>query len=73
MQSFELKKMLMESGLAPVFVNYITGAVDRIYEIISSSGVQISNLPCGLAVHFAFACTSPQELKGQRATKFFGR
>lgn len=48
MQSFELKKMLMESGLAPVFVNYITGAVDRIYEIISSSGVQILIFLAGL-------------------------
>ncbi|MBW7454697.1 carbohydrate ABC transporter permease [Paenibacillus sepulcri] len=48
MQSFELKKMLIESGLAPVFVNYITGAVDRIYEIISSSGVQILIFLAGL-------------------------
>jgi ABC-type sugar transport system permease subunit len=48
MQSFELKKMLMESGLAPVFVNYISDAVDRIYEIISSSGVQILIFLAGL-------------------------
>ncbi|MEC0369176.1 carbohydrate ABC transporter permease [Paenibacillus chibensis] len=48
LQSFELKKMLTESGLAPVFVNYITGAVDRIYEIISSSGVQILIFLAGL-------------------------
>ncbi|MGG1638484.1 ABC transporter permease [Paenibacillus sp. FSL A5-0031] len=48
MQSFELKKMMMESGLAPVFVNYISDAVDRIYEIISSSGVQILIFLAGL-------------------------
>ncbi|BFH64134.1 carbohydrate ABC transporter permease [Paenibacillus azoreducens] len=48
LQSFELKKMLTESGLAPVFVDYITGAVDRIYEIISSSGVQILIFLAGL-------------------------
>ncbi|MGN7355849.1 carbohydrate ABC transporter permease [Paenibacillus sp. SAF-054] len=48
MQSFELKKMLTESGLAPMFVDYITGAVDRIYEIISSSGVQILIFLAGL-------------------------
>lgn len=48
MQSFELEKMLTESGLAPVFVDYITGAVDRIYEIISSSGVQILIFLAGL-------------------------
>ncbi len=48
LQSFELKKMLTESGLALVFVDYITGAVDRIYEIISSSGVQILIFLAGL-------------------------
>lgn len=47
-QSFELKKLLTESGLAPVIVTYITGAVDRIYEIISSSGVQILIFLAGL-------------------------
>ncbi|BBH20640.1 lactose ABC transporter permease [Paenibacillus baekrokdamisoli] len=48
MESFELKKMMLESGLAPVFVTYITGAVDRIYDIISSSGVQILIFLAGL-------------------------
>lgn len=48
MQSFELQKLLTESGLAPVIVDYITGAVDRIYEIISSSGVQILIFLAGL-------------------------
>jgi ABC-type sugar transport system permease subunit len=48
LQSFELKKMLLDSGIAPIFVNYVTGAVDRIYEIISSSGVQILIFLAGL-------------------------
>lgn len=48
LQSFELKKMMLESGLSPVIIDYITGAVDRIYEIISSSGVQILIFLAGL-------------------------
>ncbi|WNQ13072.1 sugar ABC transporter permease [Paenibacillus aurantius] len=48
LQSFELKKMMIDSGLAPFLVQYITGAVDRIYEIISSSGVQILIFLAGL-------------------------
>lgn len=39
--SFELKRMLLESGVGSGIVSYITGSVDRIYEVISSSGVQI--------------------------------
>lgn len=41
LQSFELEKMLLEAGMAKGIVLYLTGAVNRIYEIISSSGVQI--------------------------------
>lgn len=41
LQSFELEKMLLESGMGKGLVFYLTSAVDRIYEIISSSGVQI--------------------------------
>jgi len=48
LQSFELKKMMLESGISPIFVDYLTGAVDRIYEIISSSGVQILIFLAGL-------------------------
>jgi len=39
--SFELKRMLLEMGVGNGIVTYITGSVDRIYEVISSSGVQI--------------------------------
>ncbi|WP_229106763.1 carbohydrate ABC transporter permease [Paenibacillus sp. 1001270B_150601_E10] len=39
--SFELKRMLLEAGVGNGIVTYITGSVDRIYEVISSSGVQI--------------------------------
>ncbi len=48
LQSFELKKTMLESGISPILVDYITGAVDRIYEIISSSGVQILIFLAGL-------------------------
>jgi len=48
LQSFELKKMMLEAGMAEFLVDYITGAVDRIYEIISSSGVQILIFLAGL-------------------------
>ncbi|QHW33753.1 sugar ABC transporter permease [Paenibacillus rhizovicinus] len=48
MQSIELSKMMLDSGLSPGIVNYLTGAVDRIYEIISSSGVQILIFLAGL-------------------------
>lgn len=48
MQSVELKKLLLESGLAPVIVGYLTGAVDRIYDIIGASGVQILIFLAGL-------------------------
>jgi len=48
LESFELKKMMLEAGLAPIIVDYLTGAVDRIYEIISSSGVQMLIFLAGL-------------------------
>ncbi|MCU6712340.1 sugar ABC transporter permease [Paenibacillus sp. J5C_2022] len=48
LQSFQLEKMLLESGMGTMFVDYLTGAVDRIYEIISSSGVQILIFLAGL-------------------------
>lgn len=48
LQSFELERMVLESGIATGFVEYLTGAVDRIYEIISSSGVQILIFLAGL-------------------------
>jgi len=48
LQSFELEMMLYESGMSPVIVDYLTDAVDRIYDIISSSGVQILIFLAGL-------------------------
>jgi len=41
MKSIELEPLLIEAGLSIDIVHYLTGAVDRIYQIISSSGVQI--------------------------------
>jgi len=39
--SFELQMIMLEAGVDESIVNYLTGAVDRIYEIVSMSGVQI--------------------------------
>lgn len=48
LQSVNLRALLLESGLNEQFVTYITGAVDRIFEIISASGVQILVFLAGL-------------------------
>lgn len=41
LSSFELERLMLEVGVSETIVNYLTGAVDRIYEIVSLSGVQI--------------------------------
>lgn len=41
LSSFELEKMMLQMGIDESIVVYLTGAVNRIYEIISLSGVQI--------------------------------
>jgi ABC-type sugar transport system permease subunit len=48
LQSVELRYMLLDIGVSETIVNYLTGAVDRIYEIISQSGVQILIFLAGL-------------------------
>jgi len=48
LQSIELKVMLMDVGVSETIVNYLTSAVDRIYEIITQSGVQILIFLAGL-------------------------
>ncbi|GBF72425.1 ABC transporter permease [Paenibacillus sp. 598K] len=48
MENLELTVMLIESGMSVTFVDYLTGAVSRIYEIISQSGVQILIFLAGL-------------------------
>lgn len=40
-RSFELQKMMLNIGGSETIVSYLTGAVDRIYDIISMAGVQI--------------------------------
>ncbi|MCU6711143.1 sugar ABC transporter permease [Paenibacillus sp. J5C_2022] len=45
---FALKGFLHDLGLGRSFVNYLTDAVSRIYEIISASGVQILIFLAGL-------------------------
>ncbi|MEK0315794.1 carbohydrate ABC transporter permease [Cohnella sp. 56] len=39
--SYRLEDILLQSGMPESFIDYITGAVSRIYDIISKSGVQI--------------------------------
>ncbi|WP_372662743.1 carbohydrate ABC transporter permease [Cohnella sp.] len=39
--SFELAMMMEDAGANEIIINYLTGAVDRIYQIVSQSGVQI--------------------------------
>ncbi len=48
LQSFELERMLIQSGANESVVAYLTDAVNRIYEIISRSGVQILIFLAGL-------------------------
>ncbi|QNK60946.1 sugar ABC transporter permease [Paenibacillus sp. PAMC21692] len=48
LQSVNLEMMMLESGFPPNIVEYLTGAVDRIYAIISKSGVQILIFLAGL-------------------------
>ncbi|MBO9604431.1 MAG: sugar ABC transporter permease [Paenibacillaceae bacterium] len=48
LQSFELRGLLLHSGMNIVLVDYLTGAVDRIYEIVSASGVQMLIFLAGL-------------------------
>ncbi|URN96850.1 MAG: sugar ABC transporter permease [Candidatus Pristimantibacillus lignocellulolyticus] len=38
---FELERIMLRAGVSEVIVEYLTGAVDRIYQIVSQSGVQI--------------------------------
>ncbi|WP_160031560.1 carbohydrate ABC transporter permease [Paenibacillus sp. An7] len=39
--SFELSNLMLQAGVSETIVDYLTGAVDRIYQIVSQSGVQI--------------------------------
>jgi len=48
MKNLELTVLLLESGLNMTVVEYLTGAVSRIYEIVSQSGVQILIFLAGL-------------------------
>jgi ABC-type sugar transport system permease subunit len=39
--TFELERFMLQAGVSEDIVAYLTGAVDRIYTIVSQSGVQI--------------------------------
>lgn len=46
--SLDLEILLLEGGLHPSIVAYLAGAVDRIYQIVTSSGIQIIIFLAGL-------------------------
>ncbi len=48
LRGIELENMLLHSGVSPLIVEYLTDAVNRIYEIVSKSGVQILIFLAGL-------------------------
>lgn len=48
LKNLDLTIMLLESGMSPILIEYLTGAVSRIYEIVSQSGVQILIFLAGL-------------------------
>lgn len=48
MKNLELTVLLVESGMSVTYVEYLIGAVSRIYEIVSQSGVQILIFLAGL-------------------------
>lgn len=47
-QGLELARLLYRSGVSPFIVDYLVGAVNRIYQIVTSSGVQILIFVAGL-------------------------
>lgn len=47
-QALQLRQLLLESGMNQRFVEYITGAIDSMYSIITASGVQILIFLAGL-------------------------
>lgn len=47
-QFFDLEELLLSSNLSPQLVGVITGAVDGIYDVVNSSGVQILIFLAGL-------------------------
>ncbi|GIP34498.1 carbohydrate ABC transporter permease [Paenibacillus sp. J2TS4] len=48
LRSLEMAPILLQAGMSIEIVQYLTGAVDRIYQIVSSSGVQILIFLAGL-------------------------
>lgn len=48
LSTFDVETILIRSRLHPAFVGYITGAIDRIYQVITDSGVQILIFLAGL-------------------------
>jgi len=48
MRAFQLEQLLLGSGVDPTIVEYLTGSVDRIYQLIGMMGVQLLIFLAGL-------------------------
>lgn len=48
LRSFQLEMLLLDAGINEYIIEYLTGAVNRIYEIVGASGVQILIFLAGL-------------------------
>lgn len=48
MQALELRQLLLQTRMDPRFIGYITRGIDNIYQVITSSGVQILVFLAGL-------------------------
>lgn len=48
LRSIELERILVEAGVSDTIIGYLTGAVNRIFEIVTNSGVQILIFLAGL-------------------------
>ena len=48
LRALEFKSLLIQSGIDPVLISYLIGAIDRIYDLISASGVQVLIFLAGL-------------------------
>jgi len=48
LQSVNVRRYMLEMGLTPKMVMYITGPVDRLYSVMSASGVQVFIFLAGL-------------------------
>ena len=71
-RALELRTLLMETRMDPRFVRYIIDAVDRLYEIVKASGVQILIFLAGLQT-ISPPSTKPRPWRGQPGGRTSGK